>query len=37
MVNGQKQAVQLPQQILVRRDFLALKGDKLVNAEQENP
>lgn len=37
MMNGQKQAVQLPQQILVRRDFLALKSDKLVNPEQENP
>jgi len=37
MVNGTKQAIRLPQQILVRRDFLVNKGDTLVNANQENP
>ena len=37
MVNGQKQARRLPQQVLVKRDYLALKSDKVVNAGQENP
>jgi hypothetical protein len=37
MVNGTKQAIRLPQQVLVRRDFLVNKGDTLVNPQQENP
>lgn len=37
MVNGVKQARRLPQQILTRRDYLAMKSDKVVNAGQENP
>ena|ERR1035437_6820311 len=37
LVNGQKQAKRLPQQILVKRDFLVNQGDKLVNTGQENP
>ena len=37
MVNGVKQARRLPQQVLVKRDYLAQKADKVVNAGQENP
>jgi hypothetical protein len=36
MVNGQKVAKRLPQQILVRRDFLVGTGEKIANT-QENP
>ena len=36
MVNGVKTAVRLPQQILVRRDFLVGSGEKIVNTGQEN-
>ena len=37
MVNGVKQIRRLPQQVLVKRDYLAQKSDKVVNVGQENP
>lgn len=37
MVNGVKTAKRLPQQVLVKRDFLVGTGEKIVTPTQENP